>query len=145
MLLPLGDDNSGRSITPVINYTLIAINVLVFIYQALHPEFTYGFSVVPYEITHGVDLIRSWMEDRFGRMVAPPQLPGPTPIYLTLLTAMFMHGGLMHIAGNMLYLWIFGDNVEDLMGHVKYLIFYLLCGFAASATHILFGPNSKIP
>ncbi len=69
----------------------------------------------------------------------------PSPIYLTLLSAMFMHGGLLHLGGNMLYLWIFGDNVEDRMGHLKYLIFYLLCGFLASATHIFFGPNSVIP
>src|SRR4029078_13099223 len=71
--------------------------------------------------------------------------PGPQPIYLTLLSSMFMHGGWLHLGGNMLYLWIFGDNVEDRMGHLKYLIFYLLCGFLASATHIFFGPNSMIP
>src|SRR5262249_59766717 len=67
------------------------------------------------------------------------------PIYLTILTAMFMHGGFMHIAGNMLYLWIFGDNVEDRMGHLKYLIFYLLCGILASLTFIFFAPDSVIP
>ena len=142
MLLPIGDDDSRRSITPVINYTLIAINVLVFIYQLGHPEFTYGYSVIPAEITQGRDLIRPIVIPGIGMI---PQAPGPTPIYLTLLTAMFMHGGYLHIGFNMLYLWIFGDNVEDLMGHLKYVIFYLLCGFAASATHIFFDPNSPIP
>ncbi len=83
--------------------------------------------------------------DRLGRMIAPPQYPGPSPIYLTLLTSMFMHGGWAHIGGNMLYLWIFGDNVEDRMGHAKYLIFYLLCGLIASATQIFVDPNSTIP
>ncbi|MEP7274111.1 MAG: rhomboid family intramembrane serine protease, partial [Acidobacteriota bacterium] len=95
-------------------------------------------------ITRGVDLIAPAVYSR-GQMVQAPQTPGPTPIYLTLLTAMFMHGGFMHIAGNMLYLFIFGDNVEDRMGHVKFVIFYLLCGLIASATHIFFGPDSRIP
>jgi len=146
MLLPIGDDNSMRRLTPFVNYTLIVINVVVFLYQLTNDAFTYGYSVVPYEITHnGVDLVSPARLDRLGRMIAPPQYPGPTPIYLTLLTSMFMHGGLMHIGGNMLYLWIFGDNVEDRMGHVKYIIFYLFCGLIASATHIFFGPDSMIP
>jgi membrane associated rhomboid family serine protease len=138
MLFPVGDDNTERQITPVVTYTLIAINVLVFIYQVGHPEFTYGYSVVPAEITQGRDIVQVG-----GARILLTE--GPAPIYLTLLTAMFMHGGFMHLAGNMLYLWIFGDNVEDRMGHVKFLIFYLLCGLLASATHIFFGPNSRIP
>jgi membrane associated rhomboid family serine protease len=141
MLLPLGDDNTTRRITPIVTYALIAINVLVFIYQLIDPRFTYGYSVVPAEITQGRDIAQTV---RIGRE-SVTLYPGPTPIYLTLLTAMFMHGGFMHIAGNMLYLWIFGDNVEDRMGHVKFLIFYLLCGLAASLTHIFFDPNSLIP
>jgi len=141
VLFPIGDDNTERTLTPYVNYALIAINVLVFIYQMGHPEFTSGYSVVPAEITTGHDIVGSFRIDG-GRL---DLAPGPTPIYLTLLTSMFMHGGFMHIAGNMLYLWIFGDNVEDRMGHLKYLIFYLLCGFLASATHIFFGPTSRIP
>jgi membrane associated rhomboid family serine protease len=74
-----------------------------------------------------------------------PQAPGPYPIYLTLLTAMFMHGGWMHIIGNMLYLWIFGDNVEDNFGHGKFLIFYLICGIVASFAQIILDPSSVIP
>jgi membrane associated rhomboid family serine protease len=111
----------------------------------MNESFTYGYSVVPYEITHGQDLVSPGEVNRAGQLVVPPQEPGPWPIYLTLLSAMFMHGGFMHIAGNMLYLWIFGDNVEDRMGHAKFLIFYLLCGLIASLTHIFFGPSSRIP
>src|SRR5262252_1418331 len=140
MLLPIGDDNSMRRLTPVITYLLVAINVLVFLYQLADPQFTSGYSVVPYEITHNVDLVGGSM--RRGGIV---QAPGPSPIYLTLLTAMFMHGGFMHILGNMVYLWIFGDNVEDQMGHLRFLVFYLLCGFAASGAHILFNANSTVP
>ena len=135
---PIGDDNTQRRTTPVVNYTLIAINVAVFLYQLANPEFTMGYSVVPAEITQGRDIVGTVQR---GLTLAP----SPSPIYLTMLSSMFMHGGLLHIGGNMLYLWIFGDNVEDRMGHLKYLIFYLLCGFLASATHIFFSPNSLIP
>jgi rhomboid family protein len=135
---PIGDDNTQRRTTPVVNYALIAINVLVFLYQRAHPDFTLGYSVVPAEITQGHDIVGTVQR---GLTLAP----SPSPIYLTLLSAMFMHGDWLHIGGNMLYLWIFGDNVEDRMGHLKYLIFYLLCGFLASATHIFFSPNSVIP
>jgi len=141
MLFPIGDDNTGRRITPVVTYVLIAVNVLVFLYQMANPEFTYGYSYVPAEITQGRDLVGTYSLPG-GRIQLAP---GPWPIYLTLLFAMFMHGGFAHIGGNMLYLWIFGDNVEDLMGHVKFLIFYLLTGLLASVTQIFFGPNSIIP
>ncbi len=140
MLFPIGDDNTQRRMTPVVTYALVAINVIVFLYQLADPQFTNGYSVVPYEITHGVDLVGAGM-----RRGGISQAPGPTPIYLTLLTAMFMHGGFMHILGNMVYLWIFGDNVEDQMGHMRFLTFYLLCGFAASGAHILFNANSTVP
>lgn|SRR5678815_4543959 len=145
MLFPLGDDNSSRTITPYVTWFLIAANILVFIYQLMNESFTYGYSVVPYEITHGIDLIGPGGYNRAGEMVKPPQTAGPTPIYLTLLSSMFMHGGYMHIGGNMLYLWIFGDNVEDAMGHIKFIIFYLLCGIIASLTHVFFDANSTIP
>ena len=137
---PIGDDNTERRITPYVNYTLIAINVLVFLYQMSNDQFTLGYSVVPAEITQGRDIVGPVRSVR-GLELAK----SPSPIYLTLLSAMFMHGGWLHLGGNMLYLWIFGDNVEDRMGHLKYLIFYLLCGLLASATHIFFGPNSLIP
>jgi membrane associated rhomboid family serine protease len=140
MLFPVGDDNTGRGLTPFVNYILIAINL--FVYFVLQTkEFTYGYSVVPAEITGGADISRVV---RIGD-TALRLYPGPTPIYLTLFSAMFMHGGLGHLFGNMLYLWIFGDNVEDRMGHLKYLIFYLTCGLLATAAHIFFAPNSIVP
>ena len=133
MLIPIGDDNSGRNITPYVTYALIALNIAVFVFLQLPNDvFTYGFSVVPREITHGVDYVTNGYVPR-GVI---PQAPGPQPIFLTILTAMFMHGGWAHLGGNMLYLWIFGDNVEDAMGHFKYLLFYLLCGALATGAHI---------
>jgi membrane associated rhomboid family serine protease len=143
-LMPLGDDNEGRIITPYVTYALIAINVVVFVFLQLpspNDAFTYAFSVVPKEITSGRDLVGPL---RVGGGVLYLQ-PGPSPIQLTILTSMFMHGSWMHLGGNMLYLWIFGDNVEDALGHTKFLIFYLVCGLAASLAHVMSGPNSLIP
>ncbi|HYE76231.1 MAG TPA: rhomboid family intramembrane serine protease [Blastocatellia bacterium] len=145
MLFPLGDDNSMRRSVPVVTWTLIAINILVFLYQLSSDAFTYGYSVVPFEIVNGKDLVSPAVINQRGQMIEAPNFPGPTPIYLTLFSAMFMHGDWLHIGGNMLYLWIFGDNVEDNMGRVKFIIFYLLCGLLASATHIFFDPNSTVP
>ena len=148
MLFPIGDDNQGRLKTPFVVYIIIAINAVVFLVfqQATSTEagaeFTYAYSVVPYEITHNVDLVAP-VRVPGGPVI--PQFPGPTPIWLTILTSMFMHGGWMHILGNMLYLWIFGDNVEDNFGHGKFLIFYLVCGVAASFSQIFVDPNSPIP
>lgn len=127
MLIPIGDDNSTRTITPYINYCLIAVNVFVFVYYqgiGSNDLFTLSFSTVPKEIITGQDMVGG------GLGVTP------IPVHLTLLTSMFMHGGLMHIIGNMMYLWIFGDNLENRMGHLKYLGFYLLCGLIASLSHV---------
>jgi len=146
-LFPIGDDNADRNLTPYVTYLLIAVNVAVFIFLQLPSDaFTYGYSVVPYEILHGTDLTQPvTVQNMRGEI---PNFPGPTPIYLTILTAMFMHGSWAHLGGNMLYLWIFGDNVEDAMGHAKFIIFYLLCGLAATAAHIAFsqsGLNAYTP
>lgn len=141
MLFPIGDDNSERRSTPLVTYALIGINVLFFVYQTMNPKFTYGYSYIPAEIANGSDLVGTFTVGG-GRVQL---FPGPVPIYLTLLFAMFMHGDLMHIGGNMLYLWIFGDNVEDRMGRTRFLIFYLLTGLLASAAQIIVKPNSIIP
>ena len=142
-LMPIGDDNEGRSLTPYVTYALIAINIAVFVFLQLPSDaFTYAFSVVPKEIVSNVDLVGP---QRVAANDFIALQPGPRPIQLTILSAMFMHGGWAHLLGNMLYLWIFGDNVEDALGHVKFLIFYLLCGVAATALHIVLGPNSIIP
>jgi membrane associated rhomboid family serine protease len=124
-----------------VTWTLIALNAVVYYWQLGHPEFTYGYSVVPREITSGKDLAGIVRIGDEGLEL----FPGPSPVYLTILWAMFMHGGWSHIGGNMLYLWIFGDNVEDRMGHARFVVFYLLCGVLASGAHIFFGPTSVIP
>jgi len=146
MVMPLGDDDSLRKSTPVVTYALIAINAIVWFIQLSSGEpFTNGFATVPYEITHGVDL-NGVFDITAGGQVFPIHLyNSPAPVYLTLLSAMFMHGSWMHILGNMLYLWIFGDNVEDLLGRGRYLLFYVVCGVAASAAQILYSPDSYIP
>jgi membrane associated rhomboid family serine protease len=144
MVFPLYDDNSDRTITPIVNYVLIAINILVFVFlQQLgnNDKFTYAFSTVPQEIVTGRDIRTDdrVREDAFTgqRLLVPGLQKTPGSVYLTLIVSMFMHGGIAHIAGNMLFLWIFGDNVEDRMGHVRYLIFYLVCGVFASLAHVL--------
>ena len=111
-----------------------------------NPEFTYGWSVIPLEITTGVDLIEPQVLQLPGqRPVEVPQAPGPPIIWLTLFSSMFMHGGFGHIAGNMLYLWIFGNNVEHRFGHVWFLIFYLSAGLVGSFAQIALAPDSVIP
>ncbi|MEP6570127.1 MAG: rhomboid family intramembrane serine protease [Acidobacteriota bacterium] len=143
MVFPLYDDDSDRTTTPIVNYLLIAINILVFVFlQQLgnNDKFTYAFSTVPQEIISGRD-VRT--PDRVvehpvtgQELLIPGLQPTPFSVYLTLIFSMFMHGGIAHIAGNMLFLWIFGDNVEDRMGHIRYLIFYLVCGVLASLAHV---------
>jgi membrane associated rhomboid family serine protease len=156
MIFPLGDDNTDRATTPVVNYVLIALNVVVFIFlQGLgnNDRFTMAFSTVPAEIVTGADIVtedRMAQDPRTGRIFDIPGLqPTPISVYLTLLTSMFMHGGFAHLGGNMLYLWIFGDNIEDRLGHVRYLVFYLLAGVLASLAHVFstfaFGGNPYIP
>jgi membrane associated rhomboid family serine protease len=152
IFIPLGDDNTDRTITPVVNYVLIAINILVFVvFQGMgeNEKFTYAFSTVPAEIVTGEDKVtpdQIVVDQRTGeRYLSPGLQPTPVSVYLTLLTSIFMHGGLMHLAGNMLFLWIFGDNIEDDLGHVKYLCFYLLTGVIASLCHVFMDTSSMIP
>lgn len=141
MVFPLYDDNTDRHTTPFVNYAIIALNIFVFVVlQKLgtDTDFTYSFSTVPQEIVTGTDIVTGAREIEYaGQEVLIPGL-GRTPIsvYITLFTSMFMHGGIAHIAGNMLFLWIFGDNIEDRLGHVRYVIFYLLCGVIASLAHV---------
>jgi len=122
-MLPTGDDNSSRRTTPIVTYILIALNVIFFIV----------------ELSGSDAFITQWafVPNRF--------LANPATDFPTLFTSMFMHAGLLHIGGNMLYLWIFGDNVEDRFGHVKFSIFYLLCGLAATAAQLVFSLDSNIP
>lgn len=126
-MFPIGDDNSSRTITPYVNYLLIALNIFVFIFvQGIgsNPYIIASFSTVPAEIISGQDIVGNGLG------------PTPIPVYATIITSMFMHGSIGHIAGNMLYLWIFGDNLENVMGHSRYLLFYLICGILASLSHV---------
>jgi len=122
-MFPLGDDDSQRRTTPYVTYVLIAINVLVFLL----------------ELQNGDEFINQWafVPHRFAEDPAG-QLP-------TVFSAMFMHGSWLHLGGNMLYLWIFGDNVEDSFGHLKYLLFYLLAGIAATFAQFAALPASNVP
>src|SRR6185503_7275543 len=141
MVFPLYDDNTGRTTTSWVNYAFIALNIFVFVVlQRLGSDtsFTYSFSTVPQEIMTGTDVVtQSRIVEYAGQEIRVPGL-GPTwpSVYFTLLTSMFMHGGIAHIGGNMLFLWIFGDNIEDRLGHLRYAIFYLLCGLIASLAHV---------
>jgi len=122
-MFPIGDDDTGRRTVPLVTYALIALNVMFFLV----------------ELSGGDSFIAKWafVPSRF--------LGDPLGDSLTLLTAMFMHAGWVHLGGNMLYLWIFGDNVEDRFGHLKFAIFYLLCGLAATFAQLAFSIGSDVP
>ncbi len=149
-MFPIGDDDSDRRIQPIINYAIIAINILVFVFlQGLggNDHFTYAFSLVPKEIMTGIDLTTPQIirDTITGQTAEIPNFATPLPVYFNFLSSMFMHGGFMHIFGNMLFLWVFGDNIENRLGHIRYLIFYLLCGFAAALGQILMQTDSVVP
>ncbi len=141
MIFPIGDDDRHLLRPAYVSIGLLVANVLLFLWQQLHPEFTYGWSVIPREISTGQDIV--------GSLVMPSGtlhlLESPVPVYLTIFSAMFMHGGWGHLAGNMLYLWIFGDNVEHRFGGVKFLAFYLVSGIVATFAQIAMDPQSVIP
>jgi membrane associated rhomboid family serine protease len=146
-VIPIGDeDTGGRPGIPYITLAIIAINVLVFLYQLVNPAFTNGYATVPAEITSGKDIVGQFLlVAPDGSSVVIDEAPGPNPIWLTLFTSMFMHGGFLHIGGNMLFLFIFGDNIERAYGHLKYLAFYFICGLIAGIAHVLSQPDSIIP
>ena len=134
-MFPIGDERVQGGPPAIVTYGLIALNVLAFFIELSQPSegalqsFIQAWGVVPREYSAVQDL--------------PPTIP--LPFWSTLLTSMFLHGGWMHLGGNMLYLWIFGDNLEKVMGAARFLIFYLACGLAASFAHIVFGPGSNVP
>ncbi len=141
-MIPISDDNSGRRTTPFVTWALIAANVFVFVFLqgfGTNERFTLAYATVPYEILTGRDVAQSIpIQDEYGRTRGSIDLqPTPIPVFLTLLTSMFMHGGLAHLLGNMLYLHVFGDNVEDDLGHGRFLVFYLICGILAGLAHVL--------
>ena len=125
MIFPIGDEQVVGGHKPIFSYAFIGINVLIFIYQFMLPmpdcqQFIYDFGSIPAEISAGQD-------------------------YYTLLTSMFLHGGFMHLIGNMLFLWVFADNIEAVAGNIPFLIFYLLGGFAAAGAHLVFNLDSQVP
>lgn len=123
MLFPIGDDQISGGHKPIVSYSLIVLNVVFYFLQTMDPTgnlFVMEYGSIPVEISRGIDLH-------------------------TLLTSMFMHGGFMHLLGNMVFLWVFGDNIEAVIGSIKFLTFYLLGGLTASAAQILIDPSSPIP
>jgi len=130
-VIPLKDKNPTQRV-PVVNIALIVANIAVFLYEvSLGPrigQFFLTFGVVP------SDIVESFTSGRF-------RIGAVSPFF----TSMFLHGGWLHLAGNMLYLWVFGDNVEDKLGHGRYLVFYLVCGLAASLLHVFIAPSSSMP
>jgi membrane associated rhomboid family serine protease len=142
MFIPLKDENP-TSRFPLITVLLIAANILIFLYQFFSPQgqqyglqyYVYKMGAIPYELTHFTSVDIRFHGGSLARM-SPP---------LTLLAAMFLHGGFLHLFGNMLYLWIFGNNIEDFLGSIRFIFFYLISGLGASFVHIIFHPSSKVP
>jgi len=133
-MIPISDDNPVRR-TPIFNYAFVALCVLAFGWQISLTEFEFeqslaDFAFVPMNLFQGDSL---------------PSLGSPSRAWLTLATSMFLHGGWLHLGGNMLYLWIFGNNIEDAMGHVRYLIFYFACGIGAALSQGMLNPESGVP
>lgn len=133
-MIPLHDDNPTET-TPIVTVTILAACVLVFLYQvslpqALEESFIYQYGAIPAVV--------------FGNASLPPDLVA-LPALASLLTSMFLHGGWMHLIGNMLYLWIFGNNIEDVMGHARFVVFYVTCGILAALSHALTDPGSTVP
>lgn len=128
-MIPYKDDNPTRTF-PFVTIAIIVANVAVFIFQILSEEggrdITYSFGAIPFNMLHH-------------------QSNQPVPAMLTVFTSMFMHGGILHIAGNMLYFWIFGNNIEDRVGHLKFIFFYLFCGVVAAFSNAIMAPDSKVP
>jgi membrane associated rhomboid family serine protease len=124
-MMPLTDDNRGRRTTPIVTWVLIALNVVVFLYELVLSDaslsrFFNDYGIIPQKITDGEG-------------------------YLALITSMFLHGGWLHLGGNMLFLWVFGDNIEDVMGHARFIVFYLLTGIAAGLIQVLTNTDSTVP
>lgn len=146
MFIPLGDDNRNRRTIPFVNYGIIGLNIYVWYLQlTLGESFTASYAAIPLEITQGIDVTVTQYISVQGERIPIPEAPGPTPLWLTMFTAMFMHGSWMHLIGNMLYLGIFGDQVEDRLGHIRFLMFYLFAGVVATLTQVFAEPISIIP
>lgn len=148
MLIPIGDDDRRLHGPAYVTSFLLLANVLVYVVFQVGSGgdgFTYAWSAIPYELTTGIDLVgpqEIWFD---GKRAVIEHQPGPFVIRLTVLSAMFMHGSLSHLLGNLLYLWIFGDNVEHRFGHRLFLLFYLVSGIAATGVQVALDPASIVP
>lgn len=146
MFIPIGDDNSARQRLPIVTWALVAVNSYVWFLELSRGEtFLASYAAIPYEITTGHDLLATKYLPIGGEYVPIKNGPGPHPIQLTLLTSMFMHASWMHIIGNMVYLLIFGDQIEERLGRVKFLLFYVLAGISAGLAQVWIAPRSPLP
>lgn len=147
-MIPLSDPDLKRRTFPYVTVAFLVVNIIVFLYQLTLSDsglfqFTYRFAAIPFEISGFGNL--GTVAVRVGRSIELIDLASPIPTWATMFTSMFMHGGFMHILGNMVFLWVFGDNVEDKLGHVKYFCFYITAGIAAVLTQVWAGPDSQVP
>jgi membrane associated rhomboid family serine protease len=143
MFFPIGDDQVKGGSKPIFSYAFIAINIIVFVFFQLPSDaFTYAYSCIPYEITTGVDYLETLRFNIRGNEIIVQHQVGPKPLYLTLLYSAFMHTGWWHLIGNMMFLWVFADNIESPIGNIRFVVFYLLGGVAASYAHIASDPMS---
>lgn len=152
-MIPIGSDDYDLREQPWLTYAIIVINVFVFAFLqrfGADENFTYSYSLVPYEFLSGHDLVTTdnyiWDLNRREQIAEIPEGSirlgrSPQPVYWTLLSSLFMHGSFMHLVGNMMFLWIFGKHLEDALGKLRFLIFYLVAGVSASLIHIMFNQN----
>lgn len=146
MFIPLGDDNTRRYRTPYIVWALVVVNIVVwFLELSWGEQFIASFAAIPIELSTGIDITTTQYVSVHKERIPIVHGPGPNPIYLTLLTSMFMHGSWGHIIGNMVYLLIFGDQIEDRYGHIRFLLFYLFVGVVAGTAHVISDPISSLP
>lgn len=148
-MFPISDDDHDVKIVPFVNYLFLGLNILVFVLlQGLgsNDAFSYAYSLVPQEVTTGVDISGvQVVRDALGNTGQVTHYESSLPVYFNFLSSMFMHGSIAHIGGNMLFLWIFGDNLENLLGHIRFAAFYIACGIAAALAQVMMDTDSIIP
>ncbi len=149
-MIPLSDPDLRRQSFPYVTLALIAVNVVVFVYQLSLSSidefiFTYRFGVIPAELTGGLEFGQRLLITGAGNAGIPVDLTSPIPTWGTMFSSMFLHGGFLHLAGNMVFLWVFGDNIEDRFGRLRFLAFYLAAGLAAAWAQTLINTESEVP
>jgi len=149
MFFPIGDDNSDVRTTPYVNYLFLGLNIIVFLVlqgMGSNEVFNNTYSLIPAEVASGADLIGPQLISApNGEVIQIQHFQSPFNVNLNFLSSMFMHGDFMHLFGNMLFLWVFGDNLEDRLGHFRFIGFYILCGVGAGLSQIIMDSESIIP